>query len=228
VVFSGVSKEWAWIPGKRANELELEEEMRTFGVLENPFSREYIDFLLMEHGFHAITHYHQVNGVFTEEEARQSLEDLSRYKATDSNDLVAIKIFPYRRTTADPDAFTLADIKIDHAFYDKSNRHLRVKVTLRNMGESVWLNRIIKRGYVTLAVRQGRVENPNLKEASDRKLLPKHVLPNEQVTMEMSVFLPETDLKDRWEIDLVNEGVFWFSQRGTICPEIILPLCADS
>ncbi|RPH53434.1 class I SAM-dependent methyltransferase, partial [bacterium] len=52
--------EAAWIPGDRHLEEGLDEEMRRFGTLENPYTAEYLDFLLHRQGFVDIQRYYGV------------------------------------------------------------------------------------------------------------------------------------------------------------------------
>jgi hypothetical protein len=54
--------EGAWDPSFKELEAALEEEMRQYGTLENPFTHEYLERLLRENGFAAINRYVSVNG----------------------------------------------------------------------------------------------------------------------------------------------------------------------
>ena len=51
----GVTGEEVWTPGNHALEQHCRDEMQRYGTLENPFSIEYLDYLLELHGFDSIT-----------------------------------------------------------------------------------------------------------------------------------------------------------------------------
>jgi hypothetical protein len=107
----GVS-EAAWIPGDRELEEQLEEEMRRYGTLENPFTPEYLDRLLRQHGFIEVCRYHSVNGYFPARMGRLRLDQVAGMTAPTHNNLTARKPSPYPLTTADFDARTLAEITV--------------------------------------------------------------------------------------------------------------------
>lgn len=86
----GVS-EWAWSPGAVDLEAKLRAEMDEFGTLESPFTQAYLDHLLHVTGFVEIQHYHAINGLFPEEDGRQTLESLTDAHALSTNNLTARK-----------------------------------------------------------------------------------------------------------------------------------------
>jgi SAM-dependent methyltransferase len=81
--------EWAWSPGDADLESKLEEEMREFGTLESPFTREYLDHVLDATGFVDIRRYHAVNGLFPEEDGARTLESVTDAHALSTNTLTA-------------------------------------------------------------------------------------------------------------------------------------------
>src|SRR5262249_5459690 len=83
--------EAAWIPGDRSVEGPLEEEMARCGTLENPFTREYLDYLLAKHGFVDVQRYHGINGLIPVELGDQTVRDLARLPGAGSNTLTARK-----------------------------------------------------------------------------------------------------------------------------------------
>lgn len=56
--------EGAWIPGNHEIERAIEDEMKRYSTLENPFTAEYLDYLLKKKGFIQVDRYYQVNGLF--------------------------------------------------------------------------------------------------------------------------------------------------------------------
>jgi SAM-dependent methyltransferase len=201
----GVS-EGAWIPGNRIMEEKLEEEMRQYGTLENPFTTEYLDWLLSRHGFVDVKRYHAVNGYFPADMGRLPLEALPGESAHMHNNLTARRPSPYPLTTVDRDARTLAEITILDSRFDPEG--LRLRVRLENRGETAWLHRAPKPGRVTIALRSGELE-------ANRHALPRTVPAGDSIELDLLFPIPQEATDATWELDLVNEDVFWFSERGT-------------
>jgi len=194
--------EGAWIPGNRDIEDPLVEEMNRSGVLESPFTREYLDLLLRETGFIQITRYYVVNGLFIpSNNPVPSALDAMKY----NNILTAIR--PYTKTTADPTARTSAKIRILSSKHEKGKTIL--KIELENTGDTAWLHREADRGWVTIALRKGEPGSPEFLE-KDRHKLPRTISPGER--LEISIEYPDLQ-NEEWTLDLVNEGYYWFSQK---------------
>ena len=62
-------------------------------------------------------------------------------------------------TTADLKAHTLAEITVLEAKLDPATRRACLKVKLANKGQTAWLHKLGRPGYVGLALYQGRVGN---------------------------------------------------------------------
>jgi SAM-dependent methyltransferase len=210
----GVS-EGAWVPGDRYWEEKLDEAMRRFGALENPFTAEYLDFLLRRCGFVDIRRYYAVNGLFPVEMGRRPLADAATYDPRNGNNLTARKPAPYAATTLDPRARTEARIEVLESTLDRASGIARLKVRLLNRGETAWLAESHGAGWVSVALRRGEVGSPELLEGESRHRLPRTLPPGEAVVMDLSFRLPAGTFDDPWALDLVNEEVFWFSSRGT-------------
>ncbi len=207
----GVS-EAAWIPGDPALEEQLEHEMREYGTLENPFTTEYLDWLLSRHGFVDVKRYHGVNGYFPAGMGRIPLEALPGERAQTHNNLTARRPSPYLLTTVDRGARTLAEITILESRSDPEGVRLRIR--LDNRGETAWLHRAPKSGRVTIALRSGELGSPALREAG-RQALPRTVPAGDSIELDLLFRIPEDARDAPWELELVNENIFWFSERGT-------------
>lgn len=201
----GVS-EGAWIPGDRAVEEKLEEEMRQYGTLENPFTTEYLDWLLSRHGFVDVQRYHSINGYLPADMGRLPLEALPVEHAQEHNNLTARRPSPYPLTTVDRHARTLAEIAILDSRFEPEG--IRLRVRLDNRGETAWLHRAPRPGRVTVALRAGELE-------ADRHDLPRTVPAGDSIELDLLFPIPDEERDLPWELDLVNEEVFWFSERGT-------------
>jgi SAM-dependent methyltransferase len=210
----GVSED-AWRPGNRQQESALEEEIARFGTHESPFTRPYLDSLLLKTGFLDIQRYHSVNGFFPAETGGMTLEDAAQSRASISNNLTAWKPAFEGPTTLEPDAETKARIVILEQSFDEPNRRATLLLRLVNTGATVWLHRPRNAGWVSIALRSEPLGGPDSREAQPRHRLPRNVPPGDELELRLDYYLPEGYERCSWRIDLVNEGLFWFSQRGS-------------
>jgi ubiquinone/menaquinone biosynthesis C-methylase UbiE len=207
--------EAAWVPGDIELERKLEQEMARFGTLENPFTSAYLDDLLRRYGFSQIVRYHQVNGLFPVGMESARLVDIARAPADGQNTLTAIKPISPGPTTEDAQRQTLAKISLIEKNFDRQSHRLVLKVRLLNQGETIWLHRPAQSGWVTLALRQGLPGSEHFREAAQRIHLPADVDRGAEMELVASFSLPAGVASSGWTLDLVNEGFFWFSARGT-------------
>lgn len=206
--------EAAWIPGQKELEAQLEEEMRQYGTLENPFTPEYLDSLLDRHGFVDLCRYHAVNGYFPARQGRLRLDEVTESHAHTHNNLTARKPSPYPLTTLDPQARTLAEITVLSHSFDPEDGRLGLRVRLDNRGETAWLERSPRVGWVSIALRAGDLGSPGFREAA-RHRLPETVPAGGRIEVDLVYSLPPGSEDEPWHLDLINEELFWFSQRGT-------------
>ncbi len=204
--------EGSWQPGNSNLAAQLHDEMRRYGTLENPFSIEYLDRLLSETGFVDLTRYLSVNGFFPVALGNQPLRSVATSPAADLNNLTARKPFGACPTTADLAAKTLAAIEVLSQEIDAQTRIANVSVRLRNLGETVWLSSRFARGHVTMALRRGRFGEAGFVEAQHRYGLPL-VMPGDELIVRHKYAIPADVPLEGWDIDLISEGCFWFSQR---------------
>jgi SAM-dependent methyltransferase len=210
----GIS-EAAWQPDNKALEAALDEEMDRFGTLENPFTREYLDHLLSVTGFVDIQRYHAINGFIPENMGGRSIESLAQAPASTSNNLTAIKEGETPLTTRNHPSDTTAEIRILSVILYAEQQYFDLEIELTNTGKTVWLDRSKERGWVTIAVRSEKLGDQNFTELP-RNNLPKSVYPGERLRLKFRYALPKDYTEVNWYIDLVNEGIFWFSTCGTL------------
>ncbi len=210
----GVSED-GWRPGNRMQESALEEEISRFGTNESPFTQEYLDYLLLKNGFFDIQRYHSVNGFFPAEMGSAGVEQVAQSTASLSNNLTAWKPSFKGPTTLEADAPTGAGIEILARSFNETDRKIGLRIRLVNVGETAWLFRPRKAGWVSLALRTEPLGAPDSAEAQPRHRLPRNVAPGEEIELQLDFFLAEGYERRDWRLDLVNEGFFWFSQRGT-------------
>jgi len=207
--------EAAWVPGlSQGLEERLEREMLRYGTLENPFTVKYLDYLLQHNGFTDITRYHGIYRLVPAESGDEKLRKVADAPAETHNNLTARKP-SLDVDTRDPDAKTLAGIVVTVSMLDAKSQKLSVSATLTNTGETRWLSRRRRSGYVTIAMRQYEPGTPGFVEAGERHRLPKDLAPGESIDVELAFDLPANSSRSPWFLDLVNEGLFWFSKRGT-------------
>jgi ABC-type polysaccharide/polyol phosphate transport system ATPase subunit len=90
---------------------------------------------------------------------------------------------------------------------------MRVWLELENRGDTVWRSHLPGgRGIVMLGGRLFRAEE--CLGETERAFLPRDVFPGETVRVELKFVLPGPG-RYRVELDLVDEGVCWFADRGS-------------
>jgi ubiquinone/menaquinone biosynthesis C-methylase UbiE len=218
----GVSGDTNWRPDNRAEAEYLEEVMAHYGHLENPFTWEYLRYLLEKHGFQDIVRYHGVNGFFPVEQEHLTIKEVAQFGADILNNVTARKPGGCVLSTADPKASTRGEIHLIHVGHDELKRRADLRVKLVNRGETTWLHRdqAPNAGYVTVALTQGGCGQASHREAANRCHLPRSVSPGEELLMDARFYLPEGYREQPWHIDMVNERMFWFSERGMATVEV--------
>ena len=214
--------EGAWQPGARAMEQALIAEMASFGTLENPFTQAYLDEVLETAGFVEIRRYGGVNGFFTAEELAQPARNLASSSLASANHLTARR--PNRDTQqwpgcADPEARTELRLRLRQGGIDPASRSAELVVYLQNLGQTLIEGRVSLAGHVRLALRRGTPGAPDYVESLERLPLPRAIQPGQAAILTLAFTVPDGAPLDGWVLDLVAEGLFWFSTRGTVpCP----------
>lgn len=204
-------------PAGSEAERHLIEEMEQHGTLESPFEPEYLVEVLTAAGFEQITRYARVDELFeigSDSEALSLLRHRLRYP--DLNTVVARKpggegLEPFR---AELEQVSSA---LQH---DEDPVVLRLAVT--NAGRCWWPvhEDPLTPGKVTLG--------PYAEPDGARVELPRAQLPHgvrSGETVELDLVLPQDAVADveRIKVDLVREGIAWFSELGSEPLELELP-----
>ena len=176
-------REDAWVAGVGEDIYKTDTER--YGVVESPFAKEYLDYVLESKGFASITRYYQINGLFPlyanpVPNAIAAMEN--------SNTLTVIK--PHDQSSADPNANVSAGIEILEKHHEGGM--LRIKARLKNFGKAAWLHQPVGNGYITVALRQGRPGTPEFKEAPSRILLPSDVSPGQSIILDLKSQIDHT------------------------------------
>jgi len=211
--------ESAWIPGYRKLEALLDKEMDSYGTLENPYTVEYLNYLLMKHGFEQIIRYEQVNGLFPIALENSTLKQASQQPAMYSNILTAIKDSAQSLTSLNPFALTSGMITVLESQFDEETRKATLKIQLTNDGETTWLYDASPFGAVTFTLRQGTLGDVDFRETA-RHRISNNLAPGDSDTLQVEYDLPEDYDQRPWYLELIHEGYFWFSAHGHPATEV--------
>jgi 2-polyprenyl-3-methyl-5-hydroxy-6-metoxy-1,4-benzoquinol methylase/glycosyltransferase involved in cell wall biosynthesis len=204
-----------------ATEEELMGVMRQFGTLESPFSRDYLSDLLDEHGFAVVGDLVSVNGLFE----RQMMEDERlAVRPAEVNYLLCKKIVREvgERASAKPDSRRPNVLRAEFNLLQTSAKPiapgelLSFPVSIENTGDTLWLTSPTPRaGIVMPAVRVFDEDGLLVTEFHGEPLLPHAVAPGESVCVKIVYKAPQRSGKYRLKLDLVDQQVAWFEQKGT-------------
>lgn len=213
-------------PGS-APEAELAEVMRNFGTLESPFDREYLGKLLDDAGFAVAGDYVSVNGLFEREMVDE--EGRLRVEIPPINYLLCKKVTEGAPASGVPDSRTpgvlRAELKLESAWPSnfKPGELFQAKVRVRNAGDTLWLaGKHLQRGDVTLGVKVFDESGTVCDEFHGEPALPRTVGPNESGTVTIERKCPATPGRYTLKIDLVDQHICWFEERGSTA--LYLPL----
>ena len=206
-------------PGSEA-EQNLVSEMKQRGTLESPFDPEYLVSVVRAAGFDSVTRLIEVDELVDVADLRGALRGLKRFATYrlgggEVNTIVASKPLASERESA---ASFTATIERAGEWQDSlgaDERELPVRVT--NTGRGFWPageTFPFPRGTVTvgpyLLDREGR------RIELVRTLLPRGVRPGETIEVRVRVSGRELAHADELFVDLVYEGVAWFSELGSV------------
>ena len=147
----GVTAEAEWIPGDRNLETACEEEMARYGTMENPYTFDYLHYLLRKHGFEEVTRHHAINGYFPEQMGGLTIEQAAQAPAKGSNHITARKPSD-RPTTANQRGATKGTIRVIDVKRGSANGKIRIQVELTNCGETLWLSEPRSAGWMVLSL----------------------------------------------------------------------------
>jgi 2-polyprenyl-3-methyl-5-hydroxy-6-metoxy-1,4-benzoquinol methylase/glycosyltransferase involved in cell wall biosynthesis len=204
-----------------ASEEELIGVMRKFGTLESPFTHEYLRALLDENGFAVVGDYVSVNGLF-ERELVQG--DLLRVNPPEVNYLLCKKVVReagWRASNA-PDSRKPSVLRAHFGILEAPPERiapgelLSFRISIENSGDTLWLTSATPRaGIVMPATRVFDEAGLLVTEFHGEPLLPHAVAPGETVRIKIEYKAPQRSGVYRLKLDLVDQQVAWFEQRGS-------------
>lgn len=212
-----VAGEWAWVPGHTQLEADIEAEMAEYGTLENPFTHEYLDWLLAGTGFERVARYHALSGFFPIDQGGRTIAEASRSPASVTNCLTARKPKGNEPdTTANPTAPVNASVVIRSACLTPDRMAL-IDFTVINSGPTVLLAQQPGdlNGFITVSLCHD--PDGSLTEAG-RIALPQTLAPGQSINFGLTIRLPTGQPIDGWCLALVNEGHHWLHHRPGVSP----------
>jgi SAM-dependent methyltransferase len=210
-------------PGSEG-ERQLIAEMEEFGTLESPFEPEYLVAVLGEAGFTNVTRFAAVDTLLDVSAHDRELRRVSGLLASPPMNTVVATTSVAAGVTSNRESFSARIEEQGSPRLSSDGSDLVVDVTITNTGRGFWpagMGSSFPPGAVRLGpyIRLDEGERIELR----RHPLPSSLSPGESLTVEVRV--PRTSLegKDRFELDLVREGIAWFEHYGSTPLLVALP-----
>ncbi|HSS20908.1 MAG TPA: methyltransferase domain-containing protein [Pyrinomonadaceae bacterium] len=202
-------------------EVELQDVMRQYGTLESPFGESYLRQLLDEHGFAIVGDYVSVNGLFEREMFTGDSLPLEGL-ATDYHYLTCMKVSEDAPGKSVPDSRSPGILRAEFSFIDQPPREVvagstvTTRVAIRNAGDTLWLNgQRLRAGVVMPGVRVIDEQGDVVKEVHGYPMLPRAVAPGGSLAVDILCPVPSVPGQYSVKIDLVDQHVCWFEERGS-------------
>jgi SAM-dependent methyltransferase len=209
-------------PGSEG-ERQLMTEMEEYGTLESPFDPEYLVAVLVEAGFTQIKRFAAVDELLDVSESRRELRHVeSRLKYPPMNTFMAANPVP-AGIAGNREGFH-ARIEATGSWESKSDgQELSLPITVTNDGRSFWPSGsgdTLPPGVVTIGPyvppdMGGEVPLPRIE-------LPGPLSSGESMNAEIRVPRARVIGRNEIGIDLIREGIAWFSEYGS--SPLIVPL----
>jgi glycosyltransferase involved in cell wall biosynthesis/SAM-dependent methyltransferase len=200
---------------------ELRDVMQRYGTLESPFSGAYLRELFDLHGFAVTGDYVSVNGLFERQLLKGNQLPL-RSLATDYHYLTCVKVADDRRASMVPDSrnpnILRAEFHLNESLPEQvsSGKSFNVALTIRNAGDTLWLTgQTLRAGVVTPAIVIKNEYGQTVQEAHGHPMSPRPIAPGQSVRVLIPCNAPTLSGHYTARIDLVDQKVCWFEERGT-------------
>ncbi len=206
-------------PAGSESERNLIAEMEQHGTLEAPFEPKYLTSVLKQAGFVDVTRFMEIDQLIDVSNVRQAGRVLSRFARFrlglgDTNTFKATKPVPPSQP-GDGAKFAARLELLENWRQKPGDPHLVAQIAVTNTGRAFWPTAEqfpFAQGTVTVAP---YIDHPSEKRAElPRTRLPRGLPPGEQC--EIFVRVPAEAVAGRSvSIDLVREGLAWFSDLGS-------------
>ena len=215
-------------PAGSATADELRAVMREYGTLESPFSYEYLRALLDEHGLAVVGDYVSVNGLFEREMLEAGDGDANdlrlplRTLATDYHYLTCMKVTEDAPATSVPDSRRPGVLRAALMLRESLPRKigpgtkLDIPITIGNVGDTLWLSgQTVRAGVVMPGIRIMDERGEIVSELHGQPMLPRAVPPGQSIALDIQLTAPLDPGRYTVKIDLVDQHVCWFEERGS-------------
>lgn len=207
-------------PAGSAGETELAAVMRNYGTLESPYDRVYLRQLLDQCGLAVIGDYVSVNGLFD----REAVDERGRIRIEIPaiNYLLCKKVSESAPASSMPDSRVPGELRAEIALRSewpgsfKAGEIFKAELLVRNTGDTLWLGgKFLRPGGVTLGVKIVSESGEIADEFHGEPALPRALAPNESCSVAIEHACPTTPGPYQVKIDLVDQHVSWFEERGS-------------
>jgi SAM-dependent methyltransferase len=208
-------------------EAELIEVMQRFKTLESPFDAAYLRQLLDQNGLGVVGDYVSINALIDREAL--DAEGAIRAQLPAINYLLCKKVSEDQPASSLPDssapATLRAAIELEEPWTPKPDPGATfvVRLKIANTGDTLWLGgSYMRRGAVMLGIKILDVDGNIIDEFHGEPALPRAIAPGEVASVIIEHRSPSKPGRYSIKIDLVDQHICWFEDRGSA--PLVLPL----
>lgn len=211
-------------PSGSPTEIELRGFMEKYGILESPFSSDYLRALIDHYGFAIVSDYVSVNGLFERKMITSDQGDLSlplRSLDTDYHYITCMKVNERGPGRSVPDSRNPGALRARIVARTTppetvtAGKKFKLPVTFINIGDTLWLTgQTVRNGLVMPGVKITD-ENESLALENHGPLLPRAVAPGRSLTLDLLINAPARPGTYTVKVDLVDQNVCWFEEKGS-------------
>jgi SAM-dependent methyltransferase len=211
-------------PPGSATETELRGFMEKYQTLESPFTEDYLRSLIDQNGFAIVADHVSVNGLFERSLLVRHQDDLSLPLGSvdvDYHYLTCMKVAEGMAGSSVPNSLNPGTLRariVPRAGLPKTvaaGTTFKLPLTFVNVGDTLWLTgQAVRDGLVMPAVKI-TTESGKLVHENHGPLLPRAVAPGRGLTLDLPIHAPDKPGTYAVKIDLVNQNVCWFEERGS-------------
>ncbi|MFN2493508.1 MAG: glycosyltransferase [Pyrinomonadaceae bacterium] len=199
--------------------------MQEYKTLESPFSDEYLLALLDKHGFAIVGNFVSVNGFFEREMLENIAGDLHlplRKIDMDYHYLTCLKVAQDAPASSVPDSRKPGLLRAELALRFpmppsvEPGAKFKAPVVIKNTGDTLWLTaQTVRAGIVMPGVRILDQHGKIISELHGHPMLPRAIPPGRSIALDIECPAPATPGPYTVKIDLVDQHVCWFEERGS-------------
>ena len=195
---------------------KLIEEMKEYGTLEKPFHHEELKNLIAEVGFVNIEAYEFIN-ILIKRVGDNIYPPLKEIEIPQTNTIMCRKPGNFFYDSYSPNKL-IAEIESLKPLPKKisSGRAVHIELRICNKGDTIWLNQPTNYGgFVCIGTKLLHKDKKIFTDSLNRTTFGKNIYPGEFVTIKHSFSIPELEGEYWIKIDLVDELIRWFEEKGS-------------